>query len=697
MENKLIFMKAYIDRFNIIRAYLKKSYYEGKCQKFYLKNLSTQKLEDLRTVLVSEQENEVVYQFMVDNIHLEDAYELINEYGMAVPIEPRMIVNDPLFDLVYGYDKKDLGPHYTKEKTSFKVWSPTSLGIILHYQLKGKAYFYKMERLNQGVYFIEIAGDLEGAKYYYEVCYQDHYELSLDPYAYGSSANGKESIVVDPSKFQKIIKVKETLKQKTDAIIYEMSVRDFTSQLDIPLKSTFLGCVQSNLKTKQGKKAGIDYLVDMGYTHVQLMPIADFATVDEQNPTLFYNWGYDPMQFNVPEGSYASNNEDPYSRINDCIAMINTFHQRGLRVVMDVVYNHVYDVNRSSFEKLVPHYFFRNDDYGNISNGSFCSNDLNSESKMVRKYILDMCERWQKVYGVDGYRFDLMGILDVDTLNLVEKQAREYDPSFLVYGEGWNMNTMLPDFKKAMKDNYYAMHEIGFFNDVFRDHIKGTSFGDQFVPGYLLGNQDQFLIAKKVVENKDVFIKPEQSINYIECHDNATAFDLLTYSLKMSEEETCKRMKLLNTLVVLAQGIPFIHSGQEFCRTKQGDENSYRSGDQINGLDWNRKDEFEDQIYFMRNLIKLRKENKGFRYASNEQIKQNVDVSMSNHSLIYTIRQDEGKYKQIKVIINPSLESDHYSMDSDEEILITSEIAEKMEYGHLLLQKLSVYILGKKS
>lgn len=697
MEKQLIFMKAYIDRFNIIRAYLKKSYYGGKCQHFYLKNLATQKLEALNIVLVSELEDEICYQFMVDNIHLEDGYELINEYGMCIAVEPRMIVNDPLFDLVYGYDQNDLGPTYSLTSTTFKVWSPTSIGMILHYELAGKEYFYRMKRLPKGVYYVKVDGNLEGAKYYYEVCYQDHHDISLDPYAFSSSANGRESIVIDPNKVQPIIKAKTPFKQKTDAIIYEMSVRDFTSHLDSDLKCTFLGCVESHLKTHQNKNAGIDYLVDMGYTHVQLMPIADFATVDEENPSLFYNWGYDPAQFNVPEGSYASNVHDPYSRINDCIAMINTFHQRGLRVVMDVVYNHVYDVNRSAFEKLVPHYYFRNDDYGHISDGSFCSNDINSESTMVRKYILDMCDRWQKMYGVDGFRFDLMGILDVDTINLVEKQARQNDPSFLVYGEGWNMNTMLPNFKKAMKDNFASMKEVGFFNDVFRDTIKGSSFSDHFVPGYLLGNSDLGKMTKQVIENKDYFYKPEQSINYIECHDNATVFDLLTYSLHLSKEEACKRMKLLNTVVMLSQGIPFIHSGQEFCRTKQGDENSYRSSDQINGLDWDRKDEFEDQVYFMRNLIKLRKENKGFRYNSKQEIEQNVSIHFLTHSLVYTIYQNEGKYHQIKVIINPTLESDYYAMENDEEILITTEISEKMEYSHLLLQKLSVYILGKKS
>ena len=254
------------------------------------------------------------------------------------------------------------------------------------------------------------------------------------------------------------------MKRKTEAIIYELSVRDFTMSKTINAThpGTFMSLVESGLVTPQGNKAGFDYLVDLGGTHVQIMPMYDFATVDELHPTVMYNWGYDPIQYNVPEGSYALDPQDGYSRVKECRHMVSTLHQKGLRVVMDVVYNHMYDYYTSAFERTVPGYYFRKNQYGEMSNGSWCGNDLESRHQMVRRYIKDMCLRWQKLYGVDGFRFDLMGIIDIETLNQVYDQASKIDDSFIMYGEGWNMPTAMDDHEKGMQDNHRKMLNIGF-------------------------------------------------------------------------------------------------------------------------------------------------------------------------------------------------------------------------------------------
>lgn len=700
MEEKLVFMKAYLDRFNVIYVHVSKNYYQGKCQKFHLKNLTTGEIFPTRIVYDFEDEkaNVHIYQLMVNNIRLSYHFVILNNYGLTCEVETRHIVNDPMFDHIYYYGQDDLGADYQPEETTFKVWSPTSYSVLLEYVLVGEKAVIVMKRGRSGVFSATVKGDLEGAEYLYIACNGNTNYRALDPYAYASSANGEKSIVVDPNKFIRSIKAKSPFKRKSDAIIYEVSVRDFTSAptLKCRHKSQFLGVVEEKLKTSSNKPAGFDYLKKLGITHIQLMPIFDFATVEETCPTLLYNWGYDPSQFNVPEGSYCSDVHDPYSRINECIVMINKIHQAGIRVTMDMVINHVYDVNSSSFERLVPHYFFRNDDYGNISNGSYCSNDINSECAMVRKYILDICKRWQTIYGVDGFRFDLMGILDIETINQVEKQASLIDPLSIVYGEGWNMNTMLPDDRKAMISNHSRMPNISFFNDEFRDVLKGASFSKNYHElGYLTGNSQLANNACRVIKNADKFTFPVQSINYVECHDNATLYDYLNENLDEDRTTRLKRQKILNTAVILSQGIPLLHCGQEFCRTKKGISNSYNSPDSINLVDWELKDKMIDQVQYVKNLIKLRQNNLGFRYMTKQEIEKNVDVYYLDHQImVYCVKQTEGEYKQVKVIFNPTKESTYYSLGDGENLIISTETSVKLEFASLLIEPISVYIIA---
>ncbi|WP_041139560.1 type I pullulanase [Beduini massiliensis] len=700
MEKSLIFMSAYLERFNVIHVHVAKQYYGGIIEQFYLKNMLTQELSSTRIVYDYEENDWHIYQLMVDNLYLGTPFTILNNHGLSCALETRGIVNDPMFDHLFAYDGDDLGPTYTLEETTFKVWSPTSHAVKLQYQLNGRMETIDMERQTQGIYKVVLKKDMEGARYIYWTCNGDQCLKTTDPYAYASTANGAESVVVNPKKFHKILKMSFPLKQKTDAVIYEVSVRDFTSSKSIKSKyrRQFLGVVEKGLTTKNNQIAGFDYLIDLGVTHVQLMPIFDFATIEETKPDLFYNWGYDPSQINVPEGSYCTDISDPYSRINECIDMVNRLHLSGLRVTMDMVVNHVYDVNSSSLERLVPYYYFRNDDFGHISNGSFCSNDINSECFMVRKYIVDMCKRWQKIYGMDGFRFDLMGILDIETINTIQRVLYNKDPNCLIYGEGWNMNTMLPDDRKAMLDNQAKMPNISFFNDQYRDVLKGSTFTNEHVRlGYLSGNTDLFDEAQAVISNQHKFIYPEQSINYVECHDNATMYDYLKETLDEDEETRLKRQKLLNTAVILSQGIPFLHCGQEFARSKMGVHNSFNSPDNINQVDWDRKDEMMDQVYYVKNLLKLRRKNNGFRYTTKEEIEKNVNIChLSNGVMIYTVYQTQGEFKQIKVIFNPKRESTYYNLSAKDEVIITTENAIKQEYSNLLIEPVSVYIIAQR-
>ena len=443
------------------------------------------------------------------------------------------------------------------------------------------------------------------------------------------------------------------LKQKTDSIIYELHVRDFSSKASSGIKEQgkFLGLIEEGTRSDRDDVTGLDYLLNLGFTHLQLLPIYDFGSVDELNPLSHYNWGYDPMQFNVPEGSYASDVNDPYSRVIDLKKVVSKLHEKGLRVVMDVVYNHMFDRFSTSFESIVPYYYFRTGEEGMISNGSFCGNDFDSTRLMGRKYILDSIKLWMTEYGIDGFRFDLMGILDVTTMNQVATLVSELDPNAMVYGEGWNMPTLLEEDDKATMMNQALMPDIGHFNDMFRDTVKGGSMEEEEkLKGILLGDMKQFsklpnlLLGSPMKEKETFFSAPWKSVNYVECHDNQTVYDKM---ITCEVDEVENRQKLMLATVLFSQGIPFIHAGQEFCRTKQGAHNSYMSSDTINGLDWHRAYEYKEIVEFTRDAIALRKETPEFKYMSYD---VHIKDKTKKHKKLIEIHYD----KEVKLIINMS-------------------------------------------
>ncbi len=677
MEESAVRMKAYAVAFDEIRVYLSKGYYNGISSQFYIKNIENDQLIPLNgdSLNNSSQDGFQEYVFHT-NFTMGKVYKVVDAYGLSCYLDFSKLSMCEEFDELYFYDHNDLGNQYTKEKTTFKVWAPLATGVILKVmKWNGETELFPMKRQKKGVYFVEVCEDLELEQYVYLIRHTNSYEVTLDPYAYSSSSNGRASIIVDLEKVPCRQFDLPILEKMTDMVIYETSVRDFSmsSTSGMKNKGKFLAFTELNTSTDSGNPTGLDYLSCLGITHLQLMPIADFATVDEKNPLELYNWGYDPLAYNVTEGSYVTDPDDGYMRITEAQRMVEALHSRGIRVVMDVVFNHMHDVNINALERTVPYYFFRRNEDGSLSNGSWCGNDLNTTALMCRKYILDMCRRWQVLYGIDGFRFDLMGIIDQETMKLVDAQGKALDPSFVVYGEGWNMPTALDEEMRTTIQNNLKTPYIGFFNDFFRDTLRGTN--QMETKGYFSGDTYKTNDAMKAICNLDMFAKITQSINYVECHDNATCYDKLQISnYDESEKIRKRRSRLMMAAVILSQGVPFLHSGQEFFRTKGGLSNTYNAGDQVNALDWNRKDMEIDTTQFVQFLIHLRKNNPCFRYGSYDMIRKNVKTENINHRMIkYSLHQNEGEYKDFIIYFNASLETLQVEVEDGFQLLYHSE------------------------
>jgi pullulanase len=684
MEEYVERMKAYATGFDEIKVYLSRNYYDGISNKFYLKNLKTDELELLSGDISSNEEEGYRVYTLNASFELGLVYKIIDAYGLTCFLDFRRLSLTDEFDNLYYYDKDDLGCTYTKDQTTFKVWSPLSTGVILKTVQQGEDVLYPMKRGKKGVYEITLRGDYEGVHYFFLVKFAGKYNIAMDPYAYATTSNGRACIVLDPEKLKIEKSELPEFKHKTDAIIYETSVRDFSMNKAGKMKyrGKFLAFSEEGTRTDTGKTTGLDYLSEIGITHIQLMPINDFATVDEANPLVLYNWGYDPAQYNVTEGSYVTEPNDGYKRVQEAQKMIQAIHSRGIRVVLDVVYNHMHDINNNALEMTTPLYFFRRYKDGTLSNGSWCGNDLNTSAKMCRKYILDMCKRWQVLYGCDGFRFDLMGLIDMKTIKMVEEQGRKIDRSFMVYGEGWNMNTAIEEKDRTTIQNNRQVPNIGFFNDFFRNTSRGTNQMEN--KGYFAGDTYKTNEAIKAMCNYDMFSNIEQSINYVECHDNATTYDKLKISNYDEEREDLrKRAKMMIGAVLLSQGIPFIHSGQEFYRSKRGQTNTYNAGDSINALDWSLRDRRDEAVEFFKFIVKLRKDNPCFRYYNYDMMRENVKLENLEHRIIkYSLKQTKGKYSHFIIYMNPSKESFTFDVDKgyhllyhmDDKIIINDKI-----------------------
>ena len=551
-----------------------------------------------------------------------------------MPIYPRAIVRTGWFDHHYSAMDENLGADYNQNETRFSIWAPTATSIKLY--LNNNVFLLK--RHINGVWQRVVHGDWHGFSYNYKVVVDGKASFVNDPYAKAMTANSAKSVIVNLAKMN-TPHINESerprLQHLQDAIIYELHVRDATIHdgSGVANRGTFLGLTETDTKTANGFSTALSYIKELGCTHVQLLPINDFARVNESNPKDDYNWGYDPLYFQVPEGSYSLEPDNPAARIMECKKMIHAFHQEGISVILDVVYNHVFIMEESPFEIIVPGYYFRYHADGSLSNGTGVGNDLATERKMVRKFVLDTIDFWLREYKVDGFRFDLMGAMDIETMKEIRERCSKEAVPIMLLGEGWELSTALASEKKATSSHSHELTGIRFFNDFFRDSIKGNLF-DANDTGYVNGEgrlieRMAHLISGSVLEEfGEPFVSDvNQTVNYVECHDNHTLWDRLQLTNSIESEFDRKKIhQLASGITLLSQGVPFIHAGQEWFRSKQGDENSYISGDLINQLDWKQRELENENIEFVKNLIALRKKYDVFRLSSKEEIRRRFHV-----------------------------------------------------------------------
>ena len=544
------------------------------------------------------------------------------------------------------YTGNDLGAVYSPKMTRFKVWAPEAESVKLNLYKQGEGDNlidqHIMKKSANGTYVFEKQGDCNGIYYTYTVVNHGEEQEAVDPYTKAAGVNGQRGMVINlaktnPQGFE--MDGYRNPEHITDAIIYEGSVRDFTMDESSGVfhNGKFLGLTEANTTNHFGEATALDYISGLGVTHVQILPAFDFETVDEKNQKAQYNWGYDPDNYNVPEGDGAV-------RIQEMKQMVLALHSRGIGVIMDVVFNHTYRRDDSNLQKIVPGYYYRSDETG-YTNGSGCGNEVASDRPMVQKLIVDSLIYWAKEYHIDGFRFDLMGVLDIDTMNVIAERLKEIRPDIYLYGEGWNGGpSSLAEEKRAFKASAKKMPGIGMFNDDIRDTIKGSVFYDDhlgFVNGGThLENALRYGITGAVAHpqvdydaygSKPWAKEPGQSINYVSCHDNYTLWDKLSVSCPEASEEKKKAMnRLCAAIVFTSQGVPFIQAGEEFLRSKPLPEkkgfaeNSYNMPDAVNSIKWDNIHEYPDMIAYYKGLMALRKAHPVFRMQSEAEMTQNL-------------------------------------------------------------------------
>ncbi|GAA0134850.1 hypothetical protein YSY43_16900 [Paenibacillus sp. YSY-4.3] len=648
--------------------------------------VSAAKLSDrkLKITLSDPQEFDVTHQYTLEMANLAPTL-----------VTMRKILDDPSF----YYAGSDLGLTYTQSGSTFKVWAPTAAKVSV--SLYSSAGVYngnglvtdhtggterELSRAANGVWSGSVSGDLKGQFYMYKIEFADGtVNYAVDPYAVAVSANGQRTAIIDlkdanPAAWTP--EKKPQLVEPTDAVLYELHIRDFSISPDSGMahQGKYKAFTERGTTTSQGLPTGIDHLKALGVTHVHLLPAYDFKTVDElavDDPSSNapkYNWGYDPQNYNVPEGSYSSDPSDPAARIREFKEMVQSLHDEGIGVVMDVVYNHTYSIEDGPFNKIVPGYYYRTTDTGTYSNATGVGNEIASERPMVSKYIRDSVKYWAEEYAVDGFRFDLMGLIDIDTMKGVTSELhQEVGPGLIVYGEPWDMGpTPLPQSMKTIKG---AQRGQGFavFNDDVRGAIKGDSDGAG--KGFATGEpgQEAAVVAGVKGATDSFAAKPSEAINYVTAHDNLNLWDKIVRTQGLDadlgmldirdgvlegggsikdavaaaqphkyvgtgedvfDNETVRRSLLANGIVLTSQGVPFLHAGDELLRSKYGDHNSYRSPDAINQIRWDNKDDFNRIFDYYQGLIELRKSHPAFRMNSKEAIAKHLQVTKSDGSIV---------------------------------------------------------------
>ncbi len=552
---------------------------------------------------------------------------------------------------------------YSAEKSTFKLWSPNADEVLLRIYAEGEGGValktLNMKRQPEGLWKVVVKEDLKGRFYTFSIRENGTWRSeSPGIFAKAVGINGHRAAIIDMKETNPIGWADDKspeLSDISDAIVYEMHWRDFTADPSSGLKH--LGKYLS--LTEETGVSGINHLKELGITHIHIMPSYDYASIDETTlDENQYNWGYDPLNYNVPDGSYSTNPYDPKTRILEFKQMVMACHKAGIRVIMDVVYNHVMDAPTSNFELTAPGYFFRRKEDGTLANGSGCGNETASDHPMMQIYMVQSIQYWMKEYHIDGFRFDLMGIHDIETMNEIRDAAVAIDPKVLLYGEGWAAESpAYPEEKLAMKANMSYMPGIAAFSDEMRDSLRGP-FWDDKKGAFLIGEPGhekgiEFGIKGAI----DGWAKqPTQMISYVSCHDDMCLVDRLQATLQNAEEpEVIALDKLAQTAVLTSQGIPFIFNGEEVFRNKKGVHNSYKSPDSVNAIDWNNKTKYRDVFDYYCGLIKMRKEHKAFHQGTADLIRKNLNFLQTKDCIVaYQISGAEvgDSWNNIIVILN---------------------------------------------
>ena len=585
---------------------------------------------------------------------------------------------------------------YTPQKTTFRLFAPPKAKVSVLYSKDaqnnngGKWVTVKMKPGADGIYCAVVEKDLKNHAYRFSV----NGQLSVGVFAKAVSVNGETGKVVDLSETNPAGWERDRrpeVKSPADLIIYEMHHRDFSVDASSGLvnKGKFLALTEPK---------AIRHLKELGVNAIHILPSYDYGSVDETRlEDNKYNWGYDPVNYNVPEGGYSTAPYNPLSRIREFKQMVQALHQAGIRVILDVVYNHTYDIDHSNFQKTYSDYYYRKNADGTYSNGSGCGNETASEKPMMRRFMIESVKYWINEYHIDGFRFDLMGCHDIETMNAIRKAVDEIDPTIFIYGEGWSAGQCAyPLEKLGVKANTALMPRIAAFSDEIRDGLRGP-FSDDTKGAFLAGLQGEeesikFGIAgcidhpqvdmQKVNYSKKAWAtEPTQMISYVSCHDDMCLVDRLKASIPgISTDEIIRLDLLAQTAVFTSQGVPFMLSGEEMLRDKKGVHNSFESPDSINHLDWDNLKKYPQVFQYYKNLIQLRKNHPAFRLGSASLVRKHLVFGKSGGPLVFCLKDHAGgdRWKDIYVILNASREQQTVDlpMDSYETVCDDGRICE---------------------
>ena len=604
-----------------------------------------------------------------------------------------------------GYDGADLEMSVDPTGTRFALWSPEAQAarVYLYNTDRNTAPYdtLEMTRGDRGVWRASVAQPLYGKFYTFSIKHEGHW-LAETPgvWAKAVGTNGERAAIIDfattnPEGWD--ADRGPVVENFTDVVLYEMHHRDFSvdPSSGIVHKGKFLALTEPMTTNATGESTGIDHLKELGVTHVHILPSYDYNSVDEANMQLNqYNWGYDPLNFTAPEGSYSSDPANPAGRVKEMKEIVKALHDAGIGVVMDVVYNHTAQNDDSNFSLTAPGYYYRHREDGSYSDASGCGNETASERAQMRDFIVNSVKYWAKEYHIDGFRFDLMAIHDTETMNEVVEELHKINPSIFVYGEGWTAgDSPLPVERRALKENVSKMQGVAVFSDDIRDAIKGhySNAADRGFATGKPGNEETVkigivaAIAHPQVDyskgNNSHFpyaTSPEMIVNYVSCHDDLTLTDKLGHSMTGSTpEERMRAARLAQTIVFTSQGTPFMFAGEEVFRDKKGVHNSYKSPDSINAIDWSLKHDNIDQFNYYRELIKLRRSHPAFRMTTAEDIAANIVFDDVKEPLLisYSIKNNANgdDWKEIKLVFNGSEEAREVKIPKGDWIVVARD------------------------